>query len=756
MRRASEPECRDRQLWRRAVPWLISIAVLTVIATNGAAAETQRVLMLFSNDSLLPAGNAISASIRSRLEAESPDGVEVFTEFLDADRFPGPAHETRMESFLRDKYASIPIDLRIAIGPQALDFLSQRRESLFPGAPLIFAGISETSIERHGMPPHSTGVVSRFDPVRTLELALRLQPDARQVVVVTGASTFDKRWDSVAREKLAPYADRLQMTHLSGLPLSQLLDELGLLPPRAIVIYLTIFEDGTGELFIPRDLTADLSDAASAPVYGVYEPYVGRGIVGGYVESFEAIGREAGRLALRILAGEPPESLPPGTVETRAFMVDWRQLRRWGLDEADLPPGTIVRFEEPSLWQRYRSEIVAVIAVLILQSALIAALLLQRRRRRFAEESLRESEERYRNVVETQTELICRYLPDSTLTFVNDAYCRYFGRTREELIGRPFIGLIPESDRAAALKYIEAIGQSPHGDTYEHQVVRRDGSRGWQQWTDHAIREAEGSVIELQGIGRDITDLKVADMEVEQRRKEVTHLTRVAILGELSGALAHELNQPLTAILSNAQAAQRLLARVPSDLEMVGEILDDIVTDDLRAGEVITRLRALLKKGEASFQPLDLNDVATEVLALARSELIERHVTVSTRLAPGLPSIHGDRVQLQQVMLNLLLNACEAMGTRPSAERRLTMSTALDGDGLLLASIADRGGGIPPDAADRLFEPFFTTKPHGLGLGLSICRSIIAAHGGRLWADNNADGGATFTLALPAPNGDPS
>jgi PAS domain S-box-containing protein len=733
------------------MPWpkVMSFALLMLLATSSAAAEAKRVLMLFSNDSLLPAGNAISSSFRSRLEAENPDRVEVFTEFLDADRFPGPAHEARMESLLRDKYASIPIDLCIAIGPQALEFLSQRRASVFPGTPLVFAGISEASIAQRGVPPNSTGIVSRFDPVRTLELALRLQPDARQVVVVTGASTFDRRWDAVAREKLAPYADRLQMTHLSGLPLSQLLEELGLLPPSAIVIYLTIFEDGTGELFIPRDLTAEISEAANAPVYGVYEPYIGRGIVGGYVESFEAIGREAARLGLRILAGEPPESLPPGAVETQAFMVDWRQLRRWGLDDSNLPPGTIVRFEEPSLWQRYRREIVAVIAILMLQSALIVALLVQRRRRRFAEESLRESEERYRDVVETQTELICRYLPDSTLTFVNDAYCRYFGRSRDELVGRPFVELIPESERAAALEHIEAIGQSARGDTYEHRVVRPDGSFGWQQWTDHTIQNAEGSVVEFQGIGRDITDLKVADMEVEQRRKEVTHLTRVAILGELSGALAHELNQPLTAILSNAQAAQRLLERGPLDLAMLGEILDDIVTDDLRAGEVITRLRALLKKGEASLQPLDLNGVAADVLALARSELIDRHVTVSTRLAPGLPSIIGDRVQLQQVMLNLLLNACEAMSTRTSTERTLTVSTALDGDGSLLASIADRGSGIPQDAADRLFEPFFTTKPHGLGLGLSICRSIMAAHGGRLWADNNADGGATFTLALP-------
>ncbi|HSA81115.1 MAG TPA: ATP-binding protein, partial [Geminicoccaceae bacterium] len=371
-------------------------------------------------------------------------------------------------------------------------------------------------------------------------------------------------------------------------------------------------------------------------------------------------------------------------------------------------------------------------------------------------DSLRESEERYRNVVETQSELICRYLPDSTLTFVNDAYCRYFGRRRDELVGRPFVELIPEAERTAALEHIEAIRQSSQGDTYEHQVVRPDGSLGWQQWTDHVIRNAEGSVVELQGIGRDISDLKVADMEVEQRRKEVTHLTRVAILGELSGALAHELNQPLTAILSNAQAAQRLLARAPADPVMLGEILEDIVTDDLRAGEVISRLRALLKRGEANFQPLDLNDVIREVLALARSELIERHVTVDTRLAPDLPSVRGDRVQLQQVMLNLLLNACEAMSTKTAGERTLTVSTAFDGKGRVLTSIADCGTGIPSDAPDRLFEPFFTTKSQGLGLGLSICRSIIDAHSGRLWADNNADQGATFTFALPAQNGGPS
>jgi len=240
-----------------------------------------------------------------------------------------------------------------------------------------------------------------------------------------------------------------------------------------------------------------------------------------------------------------------------------------------------------------------------------------------------------------------------------------------------------------------------------------------------------------------------AEAEVEERRKEVTHLTRVAILGELSGALAHELNQPLTAILSNAQAAQRLLAETPVDLDEVREILSDISNDDKRAGDVINRLRVLMKKGEAKLLPLNLNDLANDVLELAHSELVERNVAVTTRLTPGLPDIRGDRVQLQQVLLNLLMNACEAMSDTDIRDRSLAVSTARDGDSNLRLTVADRGPGISSDLVDRIFRPFVTTKAQGLGLGLSICRSIVAAHGGQLWVANNPDGGASFFVSLP-------
>jgi signal transduction histidine kinase len=248
---------------------------------------------------------------------------------------------------------------------------------------------------------------------------------------------------------------------------------------------------------------------------------------------------------------------------------------------------------------------------------------------------------------------------------------------------------------------------------------------------------------------KDAITQRRTELEAKEQRQQLTHLTRVALLGQLSGALAHELNQPLTAILSNAQAAQHFLAADKIDPDELREILRDIVAEDQRAGEVIRRLRALFKKGETQFQLLDANDVVRETLDLAHGDMLTRNIAISTELSARLPAVTADRVQLQQVLLNLLLNASEAMSANPPGERELSISSQpLAGGGVQL-SVSDRGPGIPEDRQTRLFEPFFTTKPQGLGLGLSISRSIVTAHGGRLWSTNNPVRGATFHVALP-------
>jgi len=252
----------------------------------------------------------------------------------------------------------------------------------------------------------------------------------------------------------------------------------------------------------------------------------------------------------------------------------------------------------------------------------------------------------------------------------------------------------------------------------------------------------------------DITQRKQAELEAQEHRGEVARLLRAASLGELSSALAHELNQPLAAILYNAQAAQLFLARGEFDMEEIRHILGDIVTDDQRASEVIRRLRALLTKGEFQPQLLDANELIQEVLKLMNHDLIARKVGVITQFTPGLPSIRGDRVQLQQVLINLILNAGDAMSQRPRHVRTLTLgSCRVTGAGVEI-SVADTGSGIPPGGEEKIFEPYHTTKPQGLGLGLSLSRSIVFAHGGRLWAENRAGGGAVFHCTIPEWRGE--
>jgi signal transduction histidine kinase len=309
--------------------------------------------------------------------------------------------------------------------------------------------------------------------------------------------------------------------------------------------------------------------------------------------------------------------------------------------------------------------------------------------------------------------------------------------------------LHPEDQEAVKQTLARAIAG---GGSYlmEYRMVLPSGQERWIASRGRVEFNGGGKAVRVRGVSMDITDHKQAEAETLRQRTELAHLSRVTMLGELSGSMAHELNQPLTAILSNAQAAQRFLAHENADLNEVRDILADIVEQDNRAGEVIRRLRLLLKKGEVQQLPLDLNDVVQEVLKLVRSDLVNQSVAVQTVLVPDLPLVNGDRVQLQQVLLNLVMNACDAMSGNPSTNRQLIVRTELCAGKSVRVSVADLGIGLAPDKLEQVFEPFFTTKPHGLGLGLSVCRTIITAHGGKLWAENRADGGAVFNFSIPA------
>ncbi|XYI03013.1 ATP-binding protein [Sorangium sp. So ce1128] len=262
-------------------------------------------------------------------------------------------------------------------------------------------------------------------------------------------------------------------------------------------------------------------------------------------------------------------------------------------------------------------------------------------------------------------------------------------------------------------------------------------------------RRTEELRAEIRRLQRKIKQSQAAEGEVQRAQEQLAQRNRVSAMRALAASLAHELNQPLAAILSNAQAAERLLGRTPPDLAEVRAALDDIVADDRRAAKVIQRMRAMLREGELTASALDLNALVREADRLMAGAALLASTTVRVELAPGLPRVQGDGVQLQQVLVHLIANALDAVARRPPAARLVVVRTRLAGGGRVELSVADSGEGVPPADLERIFEPFFTSKPQGLGVGLAISRSIVEAHGGRLWAECGPGEGATFRCALP-------
>jgi PAS domain S-box-containing protein len=367
---------------------LISLALLSTLPLRASEQSKTVVLTIYSEERLLPSNILIDAALRESLGLETDNPPAYLSEFLDFSRFSSSDYDRLLSDFFRSKYAGQHIDVIVASGPLALQFLLRHQADLFTGIPVVLCGVARESFESHTLPPNYVGVPIAVEPLPTIELALRLQPDAREIVIVTGASEFDRLWEARLRRDLAHLQTSVPIRYLSGLPLDDVLRELSRLAPNSIVYSPGLLRDGAGKTYIARKALRRMASASAAPIYGSYSTHVGFGIVGGYLFTVEDLGRQAAGLVQRILDGEKLSQADVPAAPPLRYVFDWNQLQRWHISERKLPPGSIILYREFSTWQRYKWYIIGAIFVVLAEMMLILGLLWQRARRRKVEESL--------------------------------------------------------------------------------------------------------------------------------------------------------------------------------------------------------------------------------------------------------------------------------------------------------------------------------------------------------------------------------
>jgi PAS domain S-box-containing protein len=992
-----------KRLLRLSVLLLGLTAVLsTTTFSLLAQPRPKRVLIISTGSRLAPGFIAADQQLLQVLENIPSTPVEVYAENLDIVRFPAERAHRIFNEYLSVKYANQPPDLVILVFVGNLEIPGKLLPQLFPGIPIVVAGLTEEELRRDQFGPLISGVAERVDSLATLQLILRLQPETRRIVVIGGTAEIDRNVLDRVKESARSITGRVEFEFWDNLTMAQVRQGISTLPPQTAILFARMYRDAAGHSFISAQVGQTVARLANVPVYIMSDVSFGTGAVGGVITSVEAFGKRAGEMARRILTGTNPTSLPFEVRTDTVPTFDWRALKRWNISEDRLPPNSVVRFRQQSLWQEYFWYILAAVVIIILQAVIIVDLLVERRRRiriqaelaesrdmielaanagelglwardlksgglwanttlrsmfglgkdeiismndvlkyvhsddrqrvmaqveraergnlpfeeefrvllsdgsvrwilakgrgvrtperrmgvilditerKRAEEALRESEERFRMLADTAPVMIWMAADDKLCTFFNKSWLVFTGRTLERELGNgwtegvhpedlegcvktyseafdarqrfmmdyrlrrfdgdyrwvldtgaprfsaegTFIGYIGsaiditerkrsaeelEEERAFLRQVIDIVpnfifakdregrftlANRAIADAYgtsvddligktdadfnsnraeveffrridqevidrlqerfipEERVTDACGNVRWLQSVKRPIIDTDGIARQVLGASTDITLRKDSETQLREQRAELAHVARISTMGELAASLAHELNQPLTAILSNAQAALRFMNSKPIDLEEVREILHDIVKDNSRAGEVIRRMRALVKKEELEFASIDLEDLIRDVATLLHSDAILQDVQILLALDDGLPAVLGDRVQLQQVALNILLNAFDAMKDCQMCDRKISVTAKLDDGGQTIkVAVRDGGIGLTTEKLDKVFQPFYTTKRDGMGMGLSICRSIIEAHGGQLWAENNSNArGATFYFTVP-------
>ena len=597
------------------------------IWAEGVNPPPKQVLAIFIFKQGMPWPYYIEESMRTALNTEFGSSVELSVEYADQSRFPEKTYRSKAIDLYHYKYSQQKMDLVLVLGAESIDLMSEYGGLLFDDTPVVLISSEQESESQHLLQSNMLSMVWGFDFARTGALIHELLPETKHLFVISGVSMMDQNLKALAVKALAQFKGQYAIHYLDDYSKQELLVKVTQLPDDSAIFFISLFRDSNGQSFVPRDVMTEISAKANAPLFGMVDTYLGNGIVGGDLLSASYQGKKYAKVIEKVLHGEPLENLK-NMESGNQLMFDWRQLKRWSIDEDLLPAGSIVRHRELSTWEEHQWEIIGVSLIIFFQAFALIGLLIQHKRRRKAE------------------------------------------------------------------------------------------------------------------------------AEAQKLKDDRAHISRVLTMGEIAASLAHEINQPLSAIRSYAQAGLRFLNNTPVQTDEVSKVLEGIIAGNRRAEDVIQRIRMALKKQPVKRTRLDVSDIIEEVLMLVQSKCQEQNIALKLELTTGLLPVFGDRVQLQQVLFNLILNAIEAItAATESTSGEIVVLALKDKPKAVTISVRDNGVGIDKQQGESVFEAFYTTKPEGMGIGLSISRSIIEDHGGQFWVTQNHDKGVTFSFTVPVYKG---
>lgn len=512
--------------------FLLLYLLFTAAATLSSATEkpvAKRVLIIYSYHEGLPWERIIDDSFRATLVSKSTEPIELNVEHADRIRYPGDIHLQEFVDLCRSKYSHPKMDVVIGIDDEAADILLKYGEELFPGVPIVFVTAERKTLQRDFLKPNMTSLLWGADLQGTVDLICKMLPKTRQIFVISGSSLSGRAAQKKACEVLRGYAKRLKIIYLAEITQKALMNKVEQLPERSVLLYLVFSRDSEGRSFVPREIMSSISQKTNVPMFGILDTYLGFGIVGGSLLSAEVQGRRCAEISLRLLHGEPPVDVAPERTRN-ILMFDWHQLKRWGISEDNLPPGSIVRYRVPSLWEKHKRRIIGITVLVIAQALFIFFLLVQRARRKRAEKSLIEAESNYRTVADFTYNWEYWINLDGTLRYVSPSCERITGYRAQEFISNPSLLkkiTIPE-DRDTWKRHQHDSRSEQKPREIQFRIQRRDGEMRWIEHVCQPVKSSQGEALGFRASNRDITvrkkreqDLRDAFSEIEQLKEQL-------------------------------------------------------------------------------------------------------------------------------------------------------------------------------------------------------------------------------------------